>query len=173
MTNVNNEPFVRLRAIEPEDLDMLYHIENDIDNWEIGTTNVPYSRYVLHDYVAKSSGDIYTDKQVRMIIEDVNNKAIGMIDIINYNPSHQRAELSIIINKDKRGMGYAKASIHWIMNYALHILHLHQLYVVVAKKNIPSIRLFKKSGFYKQQELKDWLYNGKNYEDAVMMQTFL
>ena len=60
---------VKLRAMEPEDLDMLYMIENDRKLWDVGVTNVPYSRYVLHDYIANSSGDIYTDHQVRLIIE--------------------------------------------------------------------------------------------------------
>ena len=37
-------PSIRLRAIEPEDLDLLYLIENDTRLWNVGTTNVPYSR---------------------------------------------------------------------------------------------------------------------------------
>ena len=56
-----NYPIVHLRAIEPEDLDFLYRIENDVKLWNVGITNVPYSRYALHDYVANASGDIYTD----------------------------------------------------------------------------------------------------------------
>ena len=51
-------PEVKLRAMEPEDLDLLYSIENDMVLWNVGTTNVPYSRYVLHDYIANSSCDI-------------------------------------------------------------------------------------------------------------------
>ena len=33
---------VRLRAMEPEDLDALYRIENDRDVWDVGENNVPY-----------------------------------------------------------------------------------------------------------------------------------
>ena len=65
----SSKPSIRLRAIEPEDLDLLYRIENDVKLWNIGTTNVPYSRYILHDYVANASDDIYTDRQVRMMVE--------------------------------------------------------------------------------------------------------
>ena len=46
---MNTLPAIRLRAIEPEDLDLLYQIENDSSLWDVGTTNVPYSRYTLHD----------------------------------------------------------------------------------------------------------------------------
>ena len=52
---------VRLRAMEPEDLDFLYNIENDRELWNVGNTNVPYSRYVLHDYIANATNDIYSD----------------------------------------------------------------------------------------------------------------
>ena len=40
---------IKLRAIEPEDLEVLYKIENDVRLWNIGVTNVPYSKYTLHD----------------------------------------------------------------------------------------------------------------------------
>ena len=46
---MNEYPQVHLRAIEPEDLDLLYRIENDQTLWHLGTTNVHYSRYTLHD----------------------------------------------------------------------------------------------------------------------------
>ena len=31
---------MKLRAIEPEDLDLLYQIENDQSLWKVGATNV-------------------------------------------------------------------------------------------------------------------------------------
>ena len=40
---------IRLRALEPEDLDLLYAWENDTSLWEFGSTLVPYSRYVDRD----------------------------------------------------------------------------------------------------------------------------
>ena len=70
-------PAVRFRAIEPEDLDVLYKIENDTSLWNVGVTNVPYSKYMLHEYIAGSSGDIYADKQVRMIISNDAGDIVG------------------------------------------------------------------------------------------------
>ena len=43
MTNIL--PSINFRAMEPEDLDLLYTIENDTKLWNIGVTSVPYSRY--------------------------------------------------------------------------------------------------------------------------------
>ena len=90
-------PKVHLRAIEPEDLDLLYRIENDVKLWNVGTTNVPYSRYTLHDYVANASDDIYTDRQVRLMVEDASGAVVGIADIVNFDPGNCRAEVGLIM----------------------------------------------------------------------------
>ena len=77
---------VRLRALEPEDLDMLYAMENDHEVWNVGENNVPYSRYVLHDYIANATADIYADRQVRMMVENVDGECVGVVDLVNFSP---------------------------------------------------------------------------------------
>ena len=143
-------PALRLRAMEPEDLDFLYTIENDVDIWDVGMTNVPYSRYALHNYMANVSNDIYADRQVRLIVEN-----------------------GIVIGKEHRKKGFATAALGLLADYAASVLHIHQLYVVVSIDNEPSLRLFEKLGYRNGTVLKDWLFDGKNYHDAVLMQLFL
>lgn len=166
-------PVVRLRAMEPEDLDALYRIENDRDVWDVGENNVPYSRYILHDYIANASADIYADKQVRMVVENEEGQLVGVADVVNFCPSHARAEVSIVICREHRKKGYARAAIRQIMDYALRTLHLHQLYAVVREDNMPSLNLFSSLGFKSKMVLDDWLFDGKDYHDAVVMQFFL
>lgn len=164
---------VRLRAMEPEDLDALYRIENDRDVWDVGENNVPYSRYILHDYIANASADIYADKQVRMVVENEEGQLVGVSDVVNFCPSHARAEVSIVICREHRKKGYARAAIRQIMEYALRTLHLHQLYAVVREDNMPSLNLFLSLGFKSKMVLDDWLFDGKDYHNAVVMQFFL
>lgn len=164
---------VRLRAMEPEDLDALYRIENDRDVWDVGENNVPYSRYILHDYIANASADIYADKQVRMVVENEDGLLVGVADVVNFCPSHARAEVSIVICREHRKKGYARAAIRQIMEYALRTLHLHQLYAVVREDNMPSLNLFSSLGFKSKMVLEDWLFDGKDYHNAVVMQFFL
>ena len=166
-------PVVRLRAMEPEDLDALYRIENDRDVWDVGENNVPYSRYILHDYIANASADIYADKQVRMVVENEKGQLVGVADVVNFCPSHARAEVSIVICREHRKKGYARAAIRQIMEYALRTLHLHQLYAVVREDNMPSRNLFSSLGFKSKMVLDDWLFDGKGYHNAVVMQFFL
>lgn len=164
---------IRLRAIEPEDLDFLYTIENDMSLWNVGTTNVPYSRYTLHDYIAHANDDIYSDRQVRLIVENEEGKVIGIADVMDFNPQHLRAELGIVIQQSYRHQGYATVAIEEMLRYSLRVLHLHQVYVVIDDGNEIAKKLFNKLAFKESARLSHWLYDGHTYHDAVLMQRFL
>lgn len=166
-------PQVRLRAMEPEDLDMLYAMENDDSVWAVGNTSVPYSRYVLHDYIASASNDIYVDGQVRLIIESASGDAVGMIDLTNFSAAHRRAELSIVVRTDCRGHGYALAAVERLADHCKRILHMHQIYAIVEAGNQASLAMLRQAGFTAGQELHDWLFDGTDYKDARVMQYFL
>lgn len=161
---------IRLRAIEPEDLDLLYRIENDRRLWNVGISNVPYSRYALHDYVANASDDIYTDRQVRMIIENTESEIVGIVDLVNFDPSNRRAEVGLIILDAFRRQGYGRSTLTQIADYALNVLHLHQLFAYVDLRNEASYHLFKVMGYKESLRIKDWLYDGREYHDALLMQ---
>ena len=45
---------VRLRAMEPEDLEVMYAMENDSQTWDVTNFTVPYSRFVLKQYIENS-----------------------------------------------------------------------------------------------------------------------
>ena len=167
-----NLPQVKFRAIEPEDLDLLYRIENDRKLWNVGTSNVPYSRYALHDYVAHASSDIYTDRQVRMIIETTEGENVGIVDLVDFDPSNRRAEVGLIILDAFRRRGYGRSTLAKIADYALDVLHLHQLYAIIDVQNETCLQMFRQMGYHESSRLKDWLFDGREYRDAIVMQTF-
>ena len=122
---------ITFRAIEPEDLDLLYRIENDMEMWNVGNTNVPYSRYLLHEYVANAKSDIYIDRQVRMMVENTSGEVVGVADLVNFDPANCRAEVGLIVLNSYRQQGYGTAILAKLVDYALNVLHLHQLYAYI------------------------------------------
>lgn len=166
------KPEIRLRAMEPEDLDLLYKIENDISLWNIGNTNVPYSRYTLHDYIANATGDIYADRQVRLMIENQEGCIVGIVDIVNFDAKNRKAEIGLVIENQFRRQGYATSALGEIAVYAWNVLHLHQLYAYIDTLNTASLHLFKNLGYEQSTELKHWLYDGKEYHNALLVQKF-
>lgn len=163
-----------LRALEPEDLDVLYSIENDIELWSVGYTTVPYSRYLLHDYIANSTCDIYADREVRLMAETADGgDVVGIVDITGYEPRHNRAELGLVVRKQYRNKGYGNRIVKKMIAYAHEVIHLHQLYIVVDADNTTSIELFKNNGFSVSHCLKEWLFDGEKYRNAVFLTLFL
>lgn len=166
-------PHVTLRALEPEDLELLYRVENDRELWSVGTTNVPYSRYALHEYLASVTGDIYVDKQVRLIMENDEGATVGMIDLTNFAPQHRRAEVGIVVQRAYRDRGYGRAALTQLVGYARSVVHLHQLYAIVDEDNASCLRLFEEVGFRRVGVLKDWLYDGEHDHNAIFLQFFI
>ena len=160
---------IKLRAIEPEDLELTYEIENDKELWNVGITNVPYSHFSIRQYIANTQNDIYADKQLRLMIENVEGMVVGIVDLANYDPRHNRAEVGIVIMDKWRRHGFATKALEAVKNYASRIIHLHKLYAIVSEDNTIAKGLFMKAGFTQESVLKDWLYDGREYKDALLM----
>lgn len=164
---------LRLRPMEPEDLDVLYRIENDPELWGVSATTVPYSRFALHEYIASATGDIFVDRQVRLMIENGAGEVVGLADLFNFDPKHCRAEVGLVIQRSHRKKGYATLAMNQLEQHALHVLHLHQLYAFVGCDNEPSQALFRSLDYQKVGPIVDWLYDGSRYHSAVLFQKLL
>jgi diamine N-acetyltransferase len=161
---------VTLRAIEPTDLDQLYKWENDHRVWFSSNNTRPISKQTLQFYI-DSINDIYTDKQVRLIIvhKDV---AVGCIDLFDFEPLHQRAGVGIMLDAQYEGQGIAYAALIALQNYSFDQLGLHQLYSNINQNNARSILLFERAGFKHTGTKKDWIKEGKSWWDEMIFQCF-
>lgn len=162
---------IYLRAVEPEDLEILYRIENEPSFWEVSSFTVPYSRYVLKQYIENSSSDVYADKQLRlMIVRQSDHSVVGTIDVTDFVPLHSRGGVGIAILKENRREGFAKEALQLLCDYVSGFLRLKQLYAHIPADNEASIALFSSCGFQQCGVLKDWLQTDGKFKDAVMMQ---
>jgi diamine N-acetyltransferase len=160
-----------LRALEPEDLDFLYHVENNETIWEVSNTITPYSRFVLKKYLENSHKDVYEAKQLRLAIVSHTNKVLGFIDIYDFEPKHKRAGVGIIIaDGEYRNKNSATEALQLVMDYAFMHLDLHQLYATVSEDNAASIRLFSRLGFEKSGVKKDWNFVEGGYKNEILYQ---
>lgn len=160
---------MKLTPLEPEDLDFLYSLENDPEQWKVTSTNVPYSRYALRDYIATQQSDIYADKQLRLVIR-VDEKTVGLIDLFNFEPRFGRAEMGVAIIAEQQGKGYAKEAIRLLVHYCRETLNLHQIYCIVPADNKPSLTMLRDSGFANEVTLKDWVQIDGKWVDAIHTQ---
>jgi diamine N-acetyltransferase len=171
MTLLENDT-IRLRALEPEDLDMLYKWENDSTLWGEGNTIAPYSRSVLKEFISQSHLGIYEQKQLRLMIElrDTRQQA-GMIDLYDFDPHNRKAGVGILLDFAYRRKGIATASLNLLTGYAFSFLKLHQLFAYISVNNEFSKALFSRCGFTVSGTLHDWTSTGGGgYSDVLVMQ---
>jgi diamine N-acetyltransferase len=163
---------IKLRPLEPEDLEYLYKWENNMDLWEVSNTLTPFSRFTLKKYIENSHLDIYATKQLRLIIEQIEtNTPVGLVDLYDFDPYHQRAGLGIMIHDaENRKQGFASAAIRLMLSYGFETLGLNQIYCSVPSGNVASLHLFEKLGFTQTGYRKEWLRRGKEWEDVVYFQ---
>lgn len=162
---------IRLRALEPEDLDFLYKWENDTTLWRYGTTLAPYSRFSLRDYIADSRLDIFQSRQLRlMIVLQSENKTIGTVDLYDFDPINSRAGIGILLDDAYRKQGLAAEALKLVEEYAFEFLMLKQIYAYVPERNEPSVKLFTRNGYIESGKLISWVKNGDLYEDVYFMQ---
>ena len=171
MDILHNET-VSLRALEPEDLELLFRWENNSSIWHVSGTLVPFSKHLLRQYLENAGKDIFEQKQLRLIIE-LNEQArpVGAIDLFDFDPFHRRAGVGILIaGKGDRGKGYAREALDSLKEYSFKVLKLHQLWCNIGSDNQSSLRLFITAGFRIIGEKKEWNFTGRDFQDELLLQ---
>ncbi|MCF6333246.1 MAG: GNAT family N-acetyltransferase [Draconibacterium sp.] len=165
---------ISLRPLEPEDIELLYQWENNIEIWEVSNTKTPFSKHILAQYILESAKDIYETKQLRLIIQNEDLKPVGAIDLFDFDPYHLRAGVGILIhNNTDKNKGYATDALKALSSYTFEILGLKQLYANITIDNVNSIKLFKNSGFMKVGIKKNWLKTTAGWKDEILFQKIL
>ncbi|MBC3848054.1 GNAT family N-acetyltransferase [Winogradskyella echinorum] len=162
---------IYLRALEPEDLDFVYAIENDTSLWHLSDTQTPYSRFLIKQYLENAQQDIFEAKQLRLAICNLENKTIGLIDVFDFDIKNKRAGIGILIqNENNRNKGYGKEALQLLTNYCFSTLHLHQVYANISESNLASLKLFEANGFKKIGLKKDWSFDGDQFANEYILQ---
>lgn len=163
-------PPIRLRAPEPEDLDVMMLFENDEDQWENGIATGPYSRYQLKQYIGQSTNDLYTDRQLRLMIELPQAGVVGIVDLCSFDPRHNRAEVGVMVLEEYRHRGIASEALRQLEHHCFSRLGIHQLYAYVHADNTHSLHLFTGLGYVCAGYLPHWIYTGRGYKDVCLLQ---
>ncbi len=174
MDNILEYGQIRLRALEPEDIDILYKWENDSSLWALSNSRAPFSKHILAQYLKEATKDIYEQKQVRFIIQANDYIPLGTIDLFDFDPYHQRAMVGILIHDPGyRNKGYASDALSALEKYAIHALGIRQLCANISEDNTASIHLFEKAGYKVTGIKKQWLRVKDGWKDEWFLQKLL
>lgn len=164
----------RLRALEPDDISLMYAWENDVAVWSVSGTLTPFSRHTLERFIQEQQFDIFQTRQQRLIIETRDGTPVGALDFFELDPINRRAGIGILIHDTaQRGKGYASDAVETACRYAREVLNLHQLWCNVGSYNHPSRALFAKAGFAEVGVKRDWQWRPGGFDDEILLQKIL
>lgn len=159
---------VRIRPLERDDLKFVHSLDNDANIMRYWFEE-PYEAFVeLLDLYDKH----IHDQSERRFIIDKSGVNIGLVELIEINHIHRRAEFQIIIDPVHEGKGYAVAATKMAMEYAFFVLNLYKLYLVVDNENAKAIHIYKKLGFEVEGVLRDEFFVNGCYHDVTRMCIF-
>ncbi|MGM7634510.1 spermidine N1-acetyltransferase [Bacillus sp. Hm123] len=159
---------VKLRPLEREDLKFVHKLNNNakiMSYW----FEEPYESFVeLQDLYDKH---IHVQSERRFIVER-EGEMLGLVELVEIDYIHRRAEFQIIIHPQHQGRGYSVKATKLAMHYAFAVLNMHKLYLIVDKVNEKAIHVYEKVGFQVEGELRDEFFVAGSYHDAIRMCMF-
>lgn len=161
---------IKLRALEPDDVDFLYELENQEGLWEVSQTQIPFSKFLLSEYIKNAKQDIYEAKQFRYVICSSDNQVFGCIDLYDFDPKNKRACIGITILEKYRGLGIGQKALQNLVSYSKKYFDLYQLIAYIPQDNVVSISLFEKLGFVCHGVKKDWIFSQGVFKDVLIYQ---
>lgn len=158
----------KLRPLEREDLRFVHQLDNNASVMRYWFEE-PYEAFVeLSDLYDKH---IHDQSERRFIIEG-EGKSVGLVELVEINHVHRRAEFQIIIDPAYQGHGYASAAAKSAMEYGFSVLNLYKLYLIVDRENTKAIHIYTKLGFETEGILKHEFFINGEYRDTIRMCIF-
>lgn len=164
---------IKLRALEPEDIDILFSVENDSSLWKYSNRNEPYSKYTLNKYIKIQNQDISESRQKRFVLSNNEKNVLGFIDLFDFEPYHRRAGIGLVILSNYRNRGLGYKGLQLLENHSKLYYNLHLLYANVASENKLSNLLFKKMKYNLVGVKKKWNYYNNSFHDECLYQKIL
>ncbi|EIC83019.1 spermidine N1-acetyltransferase [Serratia sp. M24T3] len=159
---------IRLRPLEKDDLVFVHRLDNNANVMRYWFEE-PYEAYVeLEDLYAKH----IHDQSERRFVTEFQNTRVGLVELVEINHIHRRAEFQIIIDPNHQGQGFASEAARLAMDYAFSVLNLYKLYLIVDKENDKAIHIYNKLGFEVEAELKDEFFVNGEYRSVIRMCIF-
>ena len=157
-----------LRPLEREDLSFVHKLNNNANVMRYWFEE-PYE--TLIELNALYDQHIHDQTERRFVVV-CNGENAGLMELVEIDLIHRRAEFQIIVLPDQQGKGVATRATKLAMDYGFGVLNLHKIYLIVDSDNKKAIKIYEKSGFrIEGQLLQEFFVNGK-YRDAIRMCLF-
>ena len=162
---------IRLRMLEPDDVDCVLQWENNPEHWSVTGNVTPFSRAAL-DALCLGHQDIYSAGQLRWIIENDGHR-VGAVDLYDFQARDLRAGIGILVAPDSRGQGIAGRALAIAIRHATLALMMRSVHSEIHANHTDSLALFESVGFSRVGRYTDWTKTPEGWKDVVLLQHML
>lgn len=162
-------PRVTLRPLERGDLHFVHVLNNNrsvMGYW----FEEPYESFVELEELYRKH--IHDQSERRFIVEDEAGERVGLVELVEIDHLHRRAEFLVMISPEHQGRGFATAATQRAINYAFRVLNLYKLYLLVDVDNARAIRIYERAGFQREGLLVDEYFSDGRYRSVIRMALF-
>lgn len=160
---------VQLRPLERGDLHFVHELNNNrtvMSYW----FEEPYESFVELEELFRKH--IHDQSERRFIVEDGDHTRVGMVELVEIDHLHRRAEFAIMISPTHQGRGYARPATSLAIAYAFRVLNLYKLYLLVDVDNAAAIHVYESLDFQREGVLIDEFFSDGRYRSAIRMCLF-
>lgn len=160
---------VTLRPLERDDLHFV-HVLNNNRSVMAYWFEEPYESFVELEELYRKH--IHDQSERRFIIENDQRQRVGLVELVEIDHLHRRAEFLIMVSPESQGRGYARAATLRAVNYAFRVLNLYKLYLLVDVDNARAIHVYESVGFRHEGVLVDEYFSDGRYHSVIRMALF-
>ena len=162
------ENSLRLRPLEREDLPFVHQLDNNANVMRYWFEE-PFETFA--ELSALYDEHIHDQRERRFVVESYG-KSVGLVELVEIDHVHRRAEFQIIIAPDHQGRGIASKAARLAMEYGFSVLNLYKIYLIVDRDNHKAMHIYQKLGFQVEGELKHEFFINGQYRDVIRMCLF-
>ena len=100
------------------------------------------------------------------------NNMAGLVELVEIDHIHRRAEYQIIVAPDHQGKGIATRATELALEYGFSVLNLYKIYLIVDVENAGARHVYEKIGFQAEGTLRHEFFINGQYRDVTRMCLF-
>lgn len=160
---------VRLRALEPEDIDAHHRWFNDPEITRYLATRYPLPRARTAERVADWMPTSYTSAHFAMERRDTG-ELIGLAVLRDATAEDRDAEVDFLIGeRDAWGQGFGTDGMRTLCRFGFEEMGLHRIHLYVYTDNVAAIRLYERLGFVREGVQRHAFWKRGAWHDCLLM----
>lgn len=161
---------VTLRAVEREDLPLLWAFNNDLAVELAGGGDPPMPQSLARLQAEFDASAAKGGRDGANFAIEVEGRLLGGCGLFNSNDTDRTAELGIGIgDRDCWGRGYGREAVRLLLDYAFRLRNWRNVWLRVWGNNARAIRAYHAVGFVEEGRQRAQVWSAGAYHDLLLM----